>query len=141
MQNKIVFFNIDTNNGISVKYGTIDDSKHTSVILVRCKGRVKAINKQINYDYEVNLFKDKFESEVNKQIHNLDDFYNDYFLTIDLSNKSINSDRYSFIKYDLYLKPTESTKIEDYKDSISEFCNIVNNYLIFALKDNFILKN
>lgn len=141
MQDKIKFFNIETNNGITTKYGTIDDCTAPSVILLRGKGRVKAINEQNSYISEVKLFKKNFEKEIEYNIHSSKLFNNECLIYVELSSKNVSTKRFSYVKYDIYLKPLMPKPLLEMEESLINISKPINDSLISLLKGNFLLKN
>lgn len=140
MYNKIKLLPIETNDGIVTKYGSIENNETPSVILLRGKGRVKAIEKQNSYETEVNLFKKNFEKEICYIIEKTKKYENDYLVYIELSSKNISHSRYSFVKYDIFLKPIVPKTMEQMKKSVINISKSINKSLISELKGYFQLK-
>lgn len=141
MQDKIKFFNIETDNGITTKYGTIEDCLEPSVVLIRGKGRVKAINEQNSYISEVKSFKKNLEKEIEYSIHSSKIFNNEYLAYVELSSKNVSTKRFSYIKYDIYLKPFIPKPLEEMEKDLINISKSINDSLISLLKGNFSLKN
>lgn len=138
---KIDFININSNDGISSKYGTIDDSKHPSVILLRGKCRVMPINNKGNYSIEVISFKNAFEKIIEHYTQSSKVFCNDYFACVELSEKNVMPTRYSYVKYDIYLKPIRPRTLLQQKKSIISFSKTINDSMVSLLKKDFLIKN
>lgn len=140
MFDKVKFIDISTNNGISTKFGTIDDNKHPSVILLRGKGRVKPINRYTNYEDDVIGFRKAFEKEIHYCIQSSKVYSNDCFINVELSSKNVIPNRYSYVRYDIYLKPNKLRTLPQQKRSVIKISKAINESMVSLLKKNFLIK-
>lgn len=140
MQSKVRFLTVETNDGITTKYGSIEESDIPSVVLLRGKGRVKAIEKKTSYENEVNLFKKNIEKEINYHIKNSKLYSKEYLVEVELSARNITHSKYSFIKYDIFLKPLVPKSMEQMKNNVVNISKKINGSIISELKGHFQLK-
>lgn len=140
MHNKVKFIPIDTNDGIVTKYGSIENNEKPTVILLRGKGRVKANTKQSSYEAEVNLFKKNFEKGICYIIEKTKRFESDYLVYVELSSKNISHSRFSFVKYDIFLKPIVPKTMKQLEKSVINISKSINKSLVSELKGHFQIK-
>ena len=95
------------------RFGSTLDVKRPSVVYLRTKSKITPLTEKKEYDTEVNIVKDKFTSFVKEAIEKSKSVNNDYLFNIDISSKSVKYGKVSFLRYDLYLKPTKQRTIEE----------------------------
>lgn len=140
MNNRIEYQNIGKQNGINVTFGTALEEKLPSVILIRCKGRIKPIIKKTTYEKDINELKDDILNIIQLKIKNSNLFSNEYLANTDISSRSIKYDKYSFIKYDVYVKPYELKDMQSQSHCISELTKSINLSILERLGTNFQIK-
>lgn len=95
------------------RFGSTLEVERPSVVYLRTKSKITPLIEKKEYDTEVNIVKDKFTSFVKETIENSKSVNNDYLFNIDISSKSVKYGKVSFLRYDVYLKPTKVRTIEE----------------------------
>lgn len=95
------------------RFGSTLEVERPSVVYLRTKSKITPLTEKKEYDTEVNIVKDKFTSFVKETIENSKSVNNDYLFNIDISSKSVKYGKVSFLRYDVYLKPTKVRTIEE----------------------------
>lgn len=125
---------------IRVKYSIINDEKST-ILLLRGKGKLKPSLRKKTYEEDINFVKNKFNKLVNIQIEGNEEFTKDFLFNIDISSKNIHYDKWSFIKYDIFLKLKDNRVFDILnKDNLHLFIMDINKLLLMSLNGNFDLK-
>lgn len=104
---------LDKGSKFITRYGTTLDEKLPSVVYLRTKSKITPSMEMKDYNDNVIDVKDKFTSFVKKTIITNKSVNDDYLFNIDISSKSVRYGKVSFLRYDLYLKPTKSKTIEE----------------------------
>lgn len=100
-------------NKFITRYGSTLDEDYPSVVYIRTKSKITPSRQKKEYDTEVNNVKNKFTSFVKKSINKSKSVHNDYLFNIDISSKSVKYGKVSFLRYDVYLKPTKKKTLEE----------------------------
>ena len=95
------------------RFGSTLEVERPSVVYLRTKSKITPLTEKKEYDTEVNIVKDKFTSFVKEAIEKSKSVNNDYLFNIDISSKSVKYGKVSFLRYDVYLKPTKVRTIEE----------------------------
>lgn len=95
------------------RFGSTLEVERPSVVYLRTKSKITPLTEKKEYDTEVNIVKDKFTSFVKEAIEKSKSVNNDYLFNIDISSKSVKYGKVSFLRYDVYLKPTKIRTIEE----------------------------
>lgn len=95
------------------RFGSTLEVERPSVVYLRTKSKITPLTEKKEYDTEVNIVKDKFTSFVKEAIEKSKSVNNDYLFNIDISSKSVKYGKVSFLRYDVYLKPTKQRTIEE----------------------------
>lgn len=119
MVNNEIFLN--KGNKFSTRYGSTLEEKYPTVIYLRTKSKITPIVKQKEYNLNVNKVKKSFTIFVDSFIKECDEVNKDYLFNIDISSKGVRYGKTSFLRYDLYLKPTIKTSLTE---SINKFQTI-----------------
>lgn len=95
------------------RFGSTLEVERPSVIYLRTKSKITPLTEKKKYDNEVNAIKNKFTSFVEKTIKKSKSVDNVYLFNIDISSKNLKYGKVSFLRYDVYLKPTKIRTIEE----------------------------
>lgn len=95
------------------RFGSTLEVERPSVVYLRTKSKITPLIEKKEYDTEVNIVKNKFTSFVKEIIEKSKSVNNDYLFNIDISPKSVKYGKVSFLRYDVYLKPTKQRTIEE----------------------------
>lgn len=140
MINRIEYQNIGKQYGINVTFGTALEENLPRVIMVRCKGRIKPIVKKTTYEKDIDRLKNDILNIIRSNVNDSDFFSNECLANTDISSRSIKYDKYSFIKYDVYVKPYELKDIQSQSHCISELTKNINLSILERLGSNFQIK-
>jgi hypothetical protein len=135
-QNAIV---LDKQNNFVTKYGTTLNEKYPSVLFLRTKSKITPILKKKEYDAEINLVKDSFTTFVKDAILGCKSVEDTYIFNIDISSKGVKYGKTSFLRYDLYVRPTKRTTIEENKFGMQQLSKKLDIHLEQLLNNNGIL--
>lgn len=135
-QNAIV---LDKQNNFVTKYGTTLNEKYPSVLFLRTKSKITPILKKKEYDAEINLVKDSFTAFVKDAILGCRSVEDTYIFNIDISSKGVKYGKTSFLRYDLYVRPTKRTTIEENKFGMQQLSKKLDIRLEQLLNNNGIL--
>lgn len=109
--------------------------------MLRGKGKLKPSLRKKTYEEDINFVKNKFNKLVNIQIEGNEEFTKDFLFNIDISSKNIHYDKWSFIKYDIFLKLKDNRVFDILnKDNLHLFIMDINKLLLMSLNGNFDLK-
>ena len=103
---------LDKKNNFVTIYGSTLNQAKPSVIYLRTKSKITPVIEKNKYDVEVNDVKNKFTTFVRDSITKSKSVENDYLFNIDISSKSVKYGKMSFLRYDLYLKPTKRQTLD-----------------------------
>lgn len=95
------------------RFGSTMNMERPNVVYLRTKSKITPLTEKKEYDKEVNVIKNKFASFVKKTIEKSKSVNNDYLFNIDISSKSVKYGKISFLRYDVYLKPTKPRTINE----------------------------
>lgn len=140
MYNRVEYQNIGRQNGINVDFGTVLEGDAPKVILIRCKGRMKPIIKKTTYEEEINELKNDINGIITSKVRGSKSFMNECLANTEISSRSIKFGKYSFVKYDVYVKPCELNTISSYKTNVSKLTNDINLSISERIEGNFKLK-
>lgn len=104
---------LEKNGKFITRFGSTLEVERPSVVYLRTKSKITPLTEKKEYDTEVNIVKNKFTSFVKEIIEKSKSVNNDYLFNIDISSKSVKYGKVSFLKYDVYLKPTKQRTIEE----------------------------
>lgn len=104
---------LDKNNNFMTVYGSTQNQVMPSVVYLRTKSKITPTIKKNRYDVEVNDVKNKFAAFVRDSIYKSKSVGNDYLFNIDISSKSVRYGKMSFLRYDLYVKPTKRQALDN----------------------------
>lgn len=125
---------------IRVKYSIIND-ENTTIILLRGKGKLKPSLRKKTYEEDIASVKNNFNKLVNKKVECNEEITKDFLFNMDISSKNIHYDKWSFIKYDIFLKLKDNRSFNFLKeDNIHSFIIDINKLLLRSLDGNFDLK-
>lgn len=112
---------VSTNN-IGVEY--------PNVVFLRAKVRITPIHKEKTYENKINNIKKSFNDYANELIKKNPLYDNEFILTIDVSEKSVSYGKISHLRYDLFVKPSKPTRMEDNISNLSFLSNKFDDKLI-----------
>ena len=95
------------------RFGSTMNIERPNVVYLRTKSKITPLTEKKEYDKEVNTIKNKFASFVKETIEKSKSVNNDYLFNIDISSKSVKYGKVSFLRYDVYLKPTKLRTIKE----------------------------
>ena len=109
-QNSII---LDKQNKFITRYGRTLNEHFPSVIYLRTKSKITPTIQKKEYDYEINSVKDRFASFVKKTVLNCKSIENLFIFNIDISSKGVKYGKTSFLRYDLYVRPTKQKTLDE----------------------------
>lgn len=121
------------------RFGSTLEVEHPSVVYLRTKSKITPLTEKKEYDTEVNIVKDKFTSFVKETIEKSKSVNNDYLFNIDISSKSVKYGKVSFLRYDVYLKPTKVRTIEENRFRLQQLSTKFDRKLEKLLNSNSII--
>lgn len=121
------------------RFGSTLEVEHPSVVYLRTKSKITPLTEKKEYDTEVNIVKDKFTSFVKEAIEKSKSINNDYLFNIDISSKSVKYGKVSFLRYDVYLKPTKLRTIEENRFRLQQLSTKLDKQLEHLLNTNNII--
>lgn len=125
---------------IRVKYSIINDEK-TTILLLRGKGKLKPSLRKKTYEEDIAFIKNKFNELINTKVEGNEEITKDFLFNMDISSKNIHYDKWSFIKYDIFLKLKDNRSFNFLKeDNLHSFIMDINKLLLMSLNGNFDLK-
>jgi predicted RNA-binding protein Jag len=130
---------LDKQNNFVTRYGSVKSEKVHSVIYLRTKSKLTPAIKKKEYNIEVDDIKEKFTSFVNKCIINCNTIENIYLFNIDISSKGLKYGKMSFLRYDLYLRPTKQKSLGQNQFRMQQLSTKLDKYLEKLLNDNGII--
>ena len=121
------------------RYGTTLETVHPNVLYLRTKSKITPLIEKKEYDTEIDNVKHKFTSFVKEVIENSRSVDNEYLFNIDISSKSVRYGKVSFLRYDVYLKPTKKRTLEENKFRLIQLSNKLDKKLEGLLNSNNII--
>ena len=121
------------------RFGSTLEVERPSVVYLRTKSKITPLTEKKEYDTEVNIVKDKFTSFVKETIEKSKSVNNDYLFNIDISSKSVKYGKVSFLRYDVYLKPTKVRTIEENRFRLQQLSTKFDRKLEKLLNSNIII--
>lgn len=112
----------------TVKYGSLN-KEIPEVIYIRAKTKIIPKIKKSDYSKDILGIKDEFNRTVKKLIVDNKSFGNNYICHFDTNGNGMTYNKKSFLKYDVYVKPSVLKNISDYECEISSLVNAFNNNL------------
>lgn len=127
---------LDKENEFITQYGSSFETEYPSVFYLRTKSKITPIVKQKDYEREIVSVKRKFSEYVNKAICECKTVGNDYLFNIDISSKSVKHGKVSFLRYDLYLKPTKRKTLDENRYRVTQLSRKLDKQLKHLLESN-----
>lgn len=121
------------------RFGSTLEAERPSVVYLRTKSKITPLIEKKEYDTEVNIVKNKFTSFVKEIIEKSKSVNNDYLFSIDISSKSVKYGKVSFLRYDVYLKPTKQRTIEENRFRLQQLSTKFDRKLEKLLNSNNII--
>lgn len=140
MNNRVEYQSIGKQNGINVTYGTILEGDAPKVIIIRCKGKIKPIVPKKSYENDIDSLKEYINYKILSIVRGSKTFSDECLTNVDVSSRSIKYNKYSFIKYDVYVKPLSEKRIQLHSSDISELTSSINLSIVERLGDDFKIK-
>lgn len=122
-------FNI---NNYQIKYGSLN-KETAEVIYIRVKSKIRPIEKKNSYNEDINLLKKDFIKKIHELIKSNNKIEKKYICHFETNEFGMSYNRNSFIKYELYIKPKEIKHVNEYKNDIVDFINLINQELNLLL--------
>lgn len=97
---------LEKDNNFITKYGTTLDEVKPHVLYLRTKAKIIPTEKKKTYEADIDDVKNLFSKYVSETILKSVDFESDYLFSVDISSKNVSYNKSSFLRYDIYLKPT-----------------------------------
>lgn len=135
-QNAIV---LDKKNNFVTKYGSTLNEKYPSVLFLRTKSKITPIVKKKEYDVEINSVKENFTSVVRDIVLECKSVEDVYIFNLDISSKGVKYGKTSFLRYDLYVRPTKRRTIEENKYRLQQLSTKLDKHLEKLLSNNGII--
>lgn len=130
---------LEKNGKFITRYGSTIESKYPSVVYLRTKSKITPLNQQKEYDKEVSTIKKRFTEFVHDSILKSKSVDDDYLFNIDISSKSVKYGKISFLRYDVYLKPSKQRTIEENKFRLHQLSVKFDRKLEYLLNSNSII--
>lgn len=125
---------------INTKYSIISDDNKSQIIFLRGKGKIRPIESKKTYESDIENLKISFKREFYSQIRRMKLYDDNLLVTLDVSSKGIGYNKFSFIKYDIFIKPLNTINRNDVDKNLSELINIINSSLLISIDNKFELK-
>lgn len=133
IQNAVI---LDKKNNFITHYGTTLSERFPSVLFLRTKSKITPLSKKAEYNSEIKSIKENFKLFVNNTITNSNNVENDYIFNVDISSKGVNFGKTSFLRYDLYVRPSKRRTVEENKNCLQQLSLKFDNELERLLNDN-----
>ena len=104
---------LEKNNNFVTRYGGTLENDKPSVLYLRTKAKITPLINKKEYNIEVNKIKHDFKTFVEKAIKTSKSVQNDFLFNVDISEKSMRYGKVSFLRYDIYLKPTKKRTLKE----------------------------
>lgn len=130
---------LEKNGNFITRYGSTIESEYPSVVYLRTKSKITPLNRQKEYDKEVSTIKKRFTEFVHNSILKSKSVDDNYLFNIDISSKSIKYGKVSFLRYDVYLKPSKQRTIEENKFRLHQLSVKFDKKLECLLNSNSII--
>ncbi len=126
---------ITNEENIRVNYGTTD-RKTPSVIFARAKGNVEPFENKKTYASDIQDLKKYFKDLTRKKINKLDILKSEKMLcNIDVAENGLSFGRKGHMRYEIFIKPSQVKKLEEYESDIKELTNEINTEIRNFLKE------
>lgn len=126
MKNNRIAKEIRINKGnFTILYGTLN-AERPDIIYVRAKTKVTPTSEKSSVADDIMNIKKGLSTFITKTIHENSVFDDKHIYQIDVNENGIVYKKNSFIKYELYLKPKELMSMEQYKNTIAEMTDTIN---------------
>ena len=119
----------------TVRYGSLN-KEIPEVIYIRAKTKIIPKTKKSDYSKDILGIKDEFNKTVKKLIIDNKSFGNNYICHFDTNGNGMSYNKKSFLKYDVYVKPSVLKNISDYEYEISSLVSAFNSNLSNLLEKN-----
>lgn len=120
---------------IKIKYGTLDKN-NPEIIYIRSKARITPTIKKKDYNDSVSIIKKEFIKNVKTIVKSYSKFEGKHICSLEMSDNGIAFGKKSYIKYDVYVKPKEIKKIDEYENDIKNMISDVDIMLNHLLEIN-----
>lgn len=130
---------LEKNGKFITRYGSTIESEYPSVVYLRTKSKITPLIQQKEYDKEVSTIKKRFTEFVHDSILKSKSVDDDYLFNIDISSKSVKYGKVSFLRYDVYLKPSKQRTIEENKFRLRQLSVKFDKKLEYLLNSNSII--
>lgn len=132
-------FKLNKGNCFVTRYGSTLEEEHPSVVYLRTKSKITPIEKKKEYNNEIENVKKDFEIYIKKCIFNCKSVENNFMYNLDITSNSIKFGKTSFLRYDVYVKPTKKRTISQNKYRLQQLSKKIDNGLEKLLNSNGIL--
>ena len=120
---------------IRVNYGTTD-RKTPSVIFARAKGSVEAVENKKTYAPDIQDLKKYFKNLIKRKINTFEALKSEKMLcNIDVAENGLSFGRKGHLRYEVFIKPSQVKKLEEYESEMKKLANDVNNEIHDFLKE------
>ncbi len=131
---KPLSFSYTTNEGFVTQISTNTTDEYPKVVFIRTKVRLTPTLKERGYEDEVLKIKKKFEAFATERIKSNTNFENEFLFNVTVAEKSVQYDKNSHVRYDLFLKPIQKVTMNDIKEKLESVANKLNNELYCILR-------
>ena len=120
---------------VTTKYGTLN-KKEPCVLYTRSKGRVH--NNLSNQDISKRIYKTKneFMQSVTNIVNDTNMYHKELLCDLDISEKCFLTNKDSYLKYDIFVKPIAIRPMEEQENNIKSLMKSINNTLFDILYKN-----
>lgn len=119
----------------NAKFGTLNKYR-PEVIYIIAKTKVSPKTRKADYSQDVSNIKTNFLKAVDGMITNDSRLRKEHICNIDANDSGMTYGKNSYIKYDIYIKPTELKAIDDYYQDMHQFICRLNNVLSDLIEKN-----
>jgi hypothetical protein len=128
-------YKLNNNVKIKTKYGTLDKN-NPEILYIRSRATITPEIKKKDFSEDIALIKRIFEKNVKTIIFESNVFENKHICNIEMSENGIAFGKKSHVKYDIYIKPKISKKLEEYKNDVIDLVCLFNQNLSQSLTEN-----
>lgn len=132
---------LEKNGKFVTRYGSTFDCDKPSVIYLRTKSKITPSIQKKEYDNEIDNIKSSFTDYVKETISNSKSVDNQYLFNIDISSKSVKYGKVSFLRYDVYLRPSKLRTISENRFRMQQLSTKLDKKLEYLLNKNNIVCN
>lgn len=127
---KPLVYNLDKDNHFVTKVSTNTTDERPNVVFLRAKVRITPIEPKKTYEKDILSISSKFDTFARFMLDMNPNYDKNYIFSVDVAEKSVKYKKTSHLRYDIFLKPKNRLRLDEHRDILKAFSDVLDNKLI-----------